>query len=690
VKGVGPAWADLLRTELQITTLGALLEHYPFRYEDRSQVLKVENLTQEHEGTYVQLIGTLGFGEVLGSGKGQRLVADLMQGSATIELVWFQGITWFKPRLATMRQVLVYGKLQSFNGRYSITHPEIEPYSPQKMAQLGLVPVYPTSDKMKSRRLDSKALGKIIAEGLAIALPHLEEDLPKNIVDQKGLMSRAMAVQIIHWPLDAELLATARLRLKCAELVRVQLPMCLAKAENDRDVVGIPFVKGALIKEFIENVLPFSLTDAQRRVTKEIWDDTHSGHHMNRLLQGDVGSGKTAVAFISMLMAVESGYQACLMAPTEILAEQHFAGLSVWAHAMGLQLVKLTGSITAKNRRPLHAGLASGAIHMLVGTHALIEDTVVFKNLALVVIDEQHRFGVRQRARLRNKGADGLAPHVLIMTATPIPRTLALTKFADLQVSVIDQLPAGRKPIVTVHRYEKDREKIYSFIDSELEKGRQAYFVFPLIEESEKLPLKALEAEIEAIEHRFSAFKVGIVHGRQKWPQREPIMRGFLANEIQILVATTVIEVGINVPNASVMLIENSERFGLAQLHQLRGRVGRGADQSYCILLSKQNPSADGRKRLHAMVSHTDGFLLAELDLELRGSGDMGGTQQSGLMLFSLVDLAQDKALVSEMYEAVDKLVSLAGNSATSIYAQTWAQALFMVTKPLQNLQKVG
>lgn len=676
VKGVGPQRAELLRTELGIHTLGQLVEYYPFRYEDRSKVTRIEDLQPEMEGEAVQIAGTLGEPDLVGGGRQERLVLDLYQGPYSIELLWFQGIKWVKPRLASLRQVLVYGRLQFFNGRFSIVHPEVEAFSADTMSNRGLLPVYGTTEKMKARRLDSKALAKIIQQALPFALPHIVEDLPAELLKAEQLIPKATAMQAIHQPIDEALLEQATHRLKFSELFRIQLTLCVNKIENEKEVPGIVFQKGELVTRFVQEVLPFELTEAQRRVLNEIWADTHGGRHMNRLLQGDVGSGKTAVAFIAMLMAVESGYQACIMAPTEILAEQHNATLSVWAQKLGLRLEKLTGSVPARVRKPLHEGLQNSDVHMLVGTHALVEDTVLFKNLGLCIIDEQHRFGVSQRAKLRDKGPAGYLPHILIMTATPIPRTLSLTLYGDLDVSVIDQLPAGRKKIVTVHRYDKDRLKLNEFIRQEIHQGRQVYMVYPLIEESEKLDARALEEGLEAVQKQFPEFAVGVVHGRMKWAEREPVMQSFLRNEIQILVATTVIEVGINVPNATIMVIENAERFGLSQLHQLRGRVGRGGSQSYCILLTKNNLTQEGRQRIQAMVTHADGFVLSELDLKLRGAGDMMGTQQSGQMNLHLADLARDQEIVASAHERAEQIVRQAGPHPRAVLQLPWAKAL--------------
>ncbi len=689
IKGIGPARADLLKTELGIHTLGQLVEYYPFRYEDRSKVERIEDLRLEQEGEPVQITGSLTDVEVVGSGRQERLVATLWQGAYSMELVWFQAVKYVRPRISALKQVIVYGRLQHFNGRFSLVHPEIEAYTPETLAQRGLHPVYHTTERMKQRKLDSKALQKIMLAAVPLAIPHITEDLPAELLKADGLLPKAQAIQAIHHPIDAPLAEAARYRLKFAELLRLGLTLAINKAENDKEVPGIRLKKGALVPKFLQEVLPFDLTEAQRRVLREIWGDMHNGHHMNRLLQGDVGSGKTAVAFMAMLMAVESGHQACLMAPTEILAEQHYASLRPWGQKLGLRLEKLTGSVSAKLRKPLHQGLEDGTVHMLVGTHALVEEPVRFQSLALCIIDEQHRFGVSQRARLRAKGPEGYVPHVLIMTATPIPRTLSLTVYGDLDVSIIDELPAGRKKIVTVHRYERDRQKLYDFIRQEIGQGRQCYMVFPLIEESEKLEAKALEEGLEMVKAALPEFETGVVHGRMKWAEREPEMIKFLNNETQILVATTVIEVGINVPNATIMVIENAERFGLSQLHQLRGRVGRGGNQSYCVLLTKDSLTQDGRQRIQAMVTHSDGFVLSELDLQLRGAGDLLGTQQSGQVQLQLSNLATDKEIVEQTHKRAEQMVRQMPYPR-DLLKLDWAKAL-MVHQPYHaSFHKVG
>ena len=690
VKGIGPQRAEILRTELGIFTLGQLVEYYPFRYEDRSKVTRIEDLQPEMEGQNVQITGTLGSMETVGAGRQERLVIEMGNGGYSLELLWFQGIKYVKPRLASMRQVIAYGRLQYFNGRFSIVHPELEAFTPEALTGKGLVPVYNTTEKMKQRRLDSKALGKLILAALPQAVPYVVEDLPQAILVAEGMLPKTQAVQTIHYPMDEALLEAATHRLKFSELFRIQLALCVNKSENEREVAGIPFRRGELVTRFREEILPFELTEAQRRVLNEIWADTHGGKHMNRLLQGDVGSGKTAVAFLAMLMAVESGYQACLMAPTEILAQQHYTLLTDWAEKLGLRLELLTGSVSAKARKPLHEGLQDGSVQMLVGTHAVVEEAVIFKSLALCIVDEQHRFGVSQRAKLRNKGPGGRVPHILIMTATPIPRTLSLTLYGDLDVSVIDQMPLGRKKIVTVHRYDKDRLKLNEFIRQEIYQGRQVYMVYPLIEESEKLEAKALEEGVETVRAQFPEFTVGIVHGRMKWPEREAEMLRFLRNEAQILVATTVIEVGINVPNATIMVIENAERFGLSQLHQLRGRVGRGGNQSYCVLMTTTALGQNGRQRIQALVTHTDGFILSELDLKLRGAGDMMGTQQSGQLALQLADLATDQDIVTQAREWAERLVAEIGTNPRLILQQPWANALMERHVYSAGFHKVG
>jgi ATP-dependent DNA helicase RecG len=676
LKGVGPERADILKKELEIFTFGDLLKLYPYRYIDRTQFYSTQHI--DNTQTFIQLKGKLKDIRELGEGRARRLTAVFYDSDGEIELVWFQGVKWLVKSLNTKETYVLYGKPSWFNGKLNITHPDLEPLSAYTSEEAGTFrAMYNTSEKMKTRSLDSKGISKLMMTLLAQLKPeHISENLPKDILSKYQLMSRYEAIKNIHLPSTLALQTAAVKRLKFEELFLIQLNLLQLKIIRKREA-GIFFEKvDHYFKNFYEQALPFELTNAQKRVLKEIRKDTLSNKQMNRLLQGDVGSGKTIVALLTMLMAIDNNYQAALMAPTEILAQQHYAGLKELCEKIGVRIELLTGSSKSKHRKELLADLAEGKIHILLGTHALLEDNVIFKNLGIVVIDEQHRFGVAQRAKLWKKNT--IAPHILVMTATPIPRTLAMTLYGDLDVSVLDELPPGRKPIKTVHRYETQRIGVFDFMRDEIKLGRQIYIVYPLIEESEKLDLVDLQNGFESISRAFPLpqYNVSIVHGKMKAENKDFEMQRFVKGETQIMVATTVIEVGVNVPNASVMIIENAERFGLSQLHQLRGRVGRGAEQSYCILMTTHKISADGKTRIKTMVDTNDGFKIAEVDLKLRGPGNMEGTQQSGNVDLKIANLATDGPIIEEARKAAialleeDATLDKQENAALKYYLQ--------------------
>lgn len=654
LKGVGPSRAELLKKEIQIHTFEDLLHYYPFRYIDRTQFHKVNQLLGDMSAA--QIMGRLVSLEEVGEGRKKRLVGQFRDDTGILELVWFQQIVWVKKGLQVGNVYIMYGKPTVFNGQLSITHPEMELYqSGQKaIGNMSLQPVYNSTEKLKKFSLDSKGIQKLQAGLLQILAPQLREMLPVYVVDKHHLMPLPQALQAIHFPRNTGELKEAIRRLKFDELFYIQLKMLKTKMLNTQKFKGHRFTQvGEKFNTFYKDHIPFELTNAQKRVIKEIRKDTDSGAQMNRLVQGDVGSGKTVVALMSMLLAIDNDCQACLMAPTEILAQQHYQSISKLLPNQLANVHLLTGSVPKKERRVIHAQLEDGTLDILVGTHALIEDVVKFKNLGFVVIDEQHRFGVEQRAKLWRK--NHIPPHMLVMTATPIPRTLAMTLYGDLDISVIDELPKGRKPIKTMHLYESSRLRMFGFIRDEISKGRQVYIVYPLIKESEKMDLLYLEAGLEALTQQFPMphYQISIVHGKLSAKEKDSEMQRFAKGDTQIMVATTVIEVGVDVPNASVMVIENAERFGLSQLHQLRGRVGRGAEQSYCLLMSGNKLSKDGKLRLDTMVRTNDGFEIAEVDLQLRGPGDLSGTQQSGVLALKLADLAQDQALLVEIRNSV-------------------------------------
>ena len=658
LKGVGLSRADVLKKELQISNFEDLLRHFPYKYIDRTRFYKIKDIYPDLP--YVQVLARITHIEVLGEKHTKRLVAQAKDDTGVIELVWFQGIKWIEKTIAVGKAYVLFGKPGFFNGKAQMAHPEMEPYSTeasQRKGNLTLQPAYNSTEKLKQFQLDSKGIQKLVTVLLEQQLKDIHENLPLYIINQFKLTGRAEAYRNIHFPEDATKLNEATYRLKFEELFFLQLKLLKSKLNRTQKFKGNVFeTVGRFFNEFYQHKLPFALTNAQKRVLKEIRQDTQRGVQMNRLLQGDVGSGKTVVALMSMLIAIDNGFQTCIMAPTEILANQHYQTINELVGDGFVEIALLTGSTPQKARRKLHERLESGELKILIGTHALIEDKVQYKNLGFVVIDEQHRFGVEQRARLWRKNT--IPPHILVMTATPIPRTLAMTLYGDLDVSVIDELPAGRKPIQTLHFYEAQRLRMFGFMKQEIAKGRQIYVVYPLIQESEKLDLKNLEEGIETMAHEFPlpTYKISIVHGKLKPAEKQFEMDRFIKGETQIMVATTVIEVGVNIPNASVMIIENAERFGLSQLHQLRGRVGRGAEQSYCILMSSHKLSHDGRIRLDTMVKTNNGFEIAETDLQLRGPGNIEGTQQSGVLDLKVANLVTDQELLIQARKCVEDI----------------------------------
>ena len=645
----------MLRKELEISTYEDLLYHFPYRYFDRTQLNKIRDITPETE--FVQLIGTIINIQEEGIGRRKRLLATLYDDTGRIELVWFQGADWMKKSLRENEKYLVFGRVAFFNGVPNIPHPDTDLLS-SETAKAGMQPVYPTTEKLRAKGVSNRSFAKITQSLFEkISVGDVPEILPSNIISEYKLCNRYHALRWIHFPDSDEHKYAAQHRLKWEELFLSQLKIGQLRLQHTIQP-GYRFeTVGDHFNDFFNKHLPFELTNAQKRVLKEIRQDTLTGKQMNRLIQGDVGSGKTIVALMSMLLALDNGFQACMMAPTEILAQQHYQSIHGLLEEMKVPVALFTGSIKGKERKEILKALADGTIQVVVGTHALIEETVQFKNLGLAVIDEQHRFGVQQRARLWQKNE--LAPHVLVMTATPIPRTLAMTLYGDLDVSVIDELPPGRQKIKTVHRNEMNRVKVMEFMRSEIDKGRQAYIVYPLIEESEKLDYESLAAGYEQVKIFFPEhkYKIAMVHGRQDAEERERNMQRFVKGDADVLVATTVIEVGVNVPNASVMLIESAERFGLSQLHQLRGRVGRGSEQSYCILLTGNKLSEDSVKRMNIMVSTANGFVIAEKDLEMRGPGDLYGTKQSGVLKFKIADIVHDIPLLEQTRNAAQQLL---------------------------------
>lgn len=656
LKGVGASRAEVLKKELQITNFEDLLRYFPYKYIDRTRFYKIKDI--QPEMPYVQVIARLSHTEIIGEKHTRRLVAQAFDDTGVIELVWFQGIKWAEKTLVKGKAYVLFGKPGFFNGKAQMAHPEMEPYSPealQRKGNLTLQPAYNSTEKLKQFSLDSKGIQKLVAGLLEQHFKNIPENLPAYILNQFSLTNRQDAYRNIHFPDDADRLNEAIQRLKFEELFFLQLKLLKNKLQHSQKFKGNIFgTVGFFFNEFYHHKLPFDLTNAQKRVLKEIRQDTQRGVQMNRLLQGDVGSGKTVVALMSMLLAIDNGFQTCIMAPTEILASQHYQTIKELVGDDFIQVGLLTGSTPQKARKILHQQLENGELKILIGTHALIEDKVQYKNLGFVVIDEQHRFGVEQRAKLWRKNT--IPPHILVMTATPIPRTLAMTLYGDLDVSVIDELPKGRKPIQTVHFYENHRLRMFGFMKQEIAKGRQVYVVYPLIKESEKLDLKNLEDGVETMAREFPLpdYRISIVHGKLKPVDKQFEMNRFIKGETQIMVATTVIEVGVNIPNASVMIIENAERFGLSQLHQLRGRVGRGAEQSFCILMSSQKLSREGKIRLETMVKTNNGFEIAETDLQLRGPGNIDGTQQSGVLDLKVANLVADQELLIRIRKFVE------------------------------------
>ena len=668
--GVGPHRADILDKELNIRSLHDLLYYFPYKYVDRSRIYAIREVNGNMP--YIQLKGCILSFETFGEGRQRRLVAHFSDNTGIVDLVWFQGIKYLAGKYKTNQEYIVFGKPAVFNGRINMAHPDIEPPSATSTSP-GLRPYYNTTEKMKRTSLNSHAIEKLEHTLLSRIMP-LKETLPAYLLNEHHLIGLNEALQNIHFPKDAHWLSKAQLRLKFEELFYLQLDILRYSKERQKKYNGFVFNRiGESFNTFYRQNLPFPLTDAQKRVLREIRKDVGSGKQMNRLLQGDVGSGKTLVALMSMLMAIDNGFQACMMAPTEILANQHLKTIREFLHGMDIRVELLTSSVKGRKREEILAGLLTGDIHILAGTHAIIEDTVNFSRLGLVIIDEQHRFGVAQRAKLWKKNTT--PPHVLVMTATPIPRTLAMTVYGDLDVSVIDQLPPGRKPIETIHQFDNRRDALHSFIRKQIQEGRQIYIVYPLIQESEKMDIKNLEDGYTHICEAFPECRVCKVHGKMKPAEKEEEMQRFVRGEAQIMVSTTVIEVGVNVPNASVMVIENAERFGLSQLHQLRGRVGRGAEQSYCILVTGYKLSEETRKRIEIMTRSNDGFEIAEADLKLRGPGDLEGTQQSGIAFhLKIADLAHDGQLLQYARQAAQKLIGLDPDGTHEENRTIWTQ----------------
>ncbi len=646
LKGVGPNRAALLRSELGIQTYQDLIHLFPNRYIDRTQFYTINGL--QKNTSEVQIVGRVTSIREVQQKRGKRLVATFRDASGQMELVWFRGHKWIKAQLKPNVDYVAFGKVNWFNGQFSMPHPELELKSEyDRGLRTAIQPVYPSTEKLGNQGISNRVLIKLMEQLFSQIKVQFEESLSDDILIQNKFISKQDALRNIHFPKSQSLLSKAQFRLKFEELFYIQLQLVHKNLVRKSKIKGFNFERvGPYFNRFYGSHLPFELTNAQKRVIKDIRTDMGSNAQMNRLLQGDVGSGKTIVAFLSMLIAIDNGFQATMMAPTEILANQHYSGLKPLCEAIGLRLALLTGSSKTSERKRIHAQLEDGDLHILVGTHAILEDKVQFNNLGLAIIDEQHRFGVAQRSKLWHKNTT--PPHVLVMTATPIPRTLAMSVYGDLDISVIDELPPGRKPVKTVHRFDSNRLKVFRFIKDEITKGRQVYFVYPLIKESQTLDFKDLMDGYESISREFPKpdYQISIVHGQMKAADKAYEMQRFIKGETQIMVATTVIEVGVNIPNASVMVIESAERFGLSQLHQLRGRVGRGAEQSYCILMTSHKLGDDSQTRMQTMVRSTDGFEIAEVDLKLRGPGDIMGTQQSGVLRLKIANIIQDKALL--------------------------------------------
>ncbi|MGO3707297.1 MAG: ATP-dependent DNA helicase RecG [Mesonia hippocampi] len=657
LKGVGPQRAELLQKELSIYTYADLLNFYPNRYIDKSKYYKINQL--QNTNSEVQIIGKIIHIKTVEQKRGKRLVAKFSDETGSIELVWFKGIKWIKESLLLNKAYVVFGKINWFNGSFSMPHPELELLETHKKnIRIAMQPIYPSTEKLSKRGISNKVITQLIQQLLKETYKGITETLPDYFVEELNLIPKNKAVINIHFPQSQEYLAKAQFRLKFEELFYIQLQLLIKNKLRKQKIKGFVFEKvGENFTNLYHNHLPFNLTNAQKRVVKEIRNDVGSGAQMNRLLQGDVGSGKTIVALLVSLLALDNNFQVCLMAPTEILATQHFHGIQEFCKHIDVSIALLTGSSKTAERKKIHQQLESGELQLLIGTHAVLEDKVKFKNLGLAIIDEQHRFGVAQRAKLWKK--NHIPPHILVMTATPIPRTLAMSLYGDLDISVIDELPPGRKAIQTVHRYDSNRLKVFHFMREEIAKGRQVYIVYPLIEESEALDYKDLMDGYESIAREFPApkYQISVVHGKMKAADKDFEMNRFAAGETQIMIATTVIEVGVNVPNASVMIIESSERFGLSQLHQLRGRVGRGAEQSYCILMTGQKLSNDSKTRIQTMVQTNDGFKIAEVDLKLRGPGNLMGTQQSGVLQLKIADIVKDNLLLAKAREYAKRVL---------------------------------
>ncbi|WP_228235998.1 ATP-dependent DNA helicase RecG [Allomuricauda sp. M10] len=657
LKGVGPNRADILKAELGIETYRDLLHLFPNRYLDRTSYYKINQL--QPSGADVQVVGKIIHLKMVEQKRGKRLVATFVDETGQMELVWFRGHKWIKESLKINEPYVVFGRVSQYGSTFSIPHPEMELlHQHQQGLKVAMQPIYPSTEKLSAKGITNRVVSKMVQQLILESKGLFAEPLPVSILDELRLISKTEAILNIHFPKNQELLARAQFRLKFEELFFVQMQLISKKMLRKQKIKGLPFENvGENFTTFFENHLPFNLTEAQKRVIKEIRNDLGSNAQMNRLLQGDVGSGKTIVALMCMLLAIDNGFQACLMAPTEILATQHYNGLKELLVNMDLKIALLTGSTKKSERTLLHNQLENGNLNILVGTHAVLEDKVQFKNLALAIVDEQHRFGVAQRSKLWHK--NDTPPHILVMTATPIPRTLAMSLYGDLDVSVIDELPPGRKPVTTVHRFDNNRLKVFGFLKDEIKKGRQVYIVYPLIQESEAMDYKDLMDGYESIARDFPQpeYQISIIHGQMKPADKDYEMERFVKGETQIMVATTVIEVGVNVPNASVMIIESAERFGLSQLHQLRGRVGRGAEQSFCILMTGHKLSEDAKTRLQTMTRTNDGFEIAEVDLKLRGPGDLMGTQQSGLLALKIADIVKDNQILqTARYHAMQLL----------------------------------
>jgi ATP-dependent DNA helicase RecG len=657
LKGVGPNRGELLRKELGIRTYQDLVNFYPNRYLDRTRFYKINEL--QNNAAEVQLVGKIINIKTVEQKRGKRLVATFVDETGQMELVWFQGQKWVRESLQLNVAIVIFGKCTSFNNVYNMAHPEIELLKEHEQSlRSAMQPVYPSTETLTNRGITNRAINKLLQQLFNEMQALFSETLPAYLIDELQLISKKAALFNIHFPTSGDALAKAQFRLKFEELFFIQLQLITKNLIRKHKIKGHPFtLVGEYFNNFFQNHLPFDLTNAQKRVLKEIRNDMGNPAQMNRLLQGDVGSGKTIVAFMSMLLALDNGFQSCLMAPTEILANQHFFGLNELAKDLNINIKILTGSTKTAERKIIHEELENGSLHIIIGTHALLEDKVKFNNLGLAVIDEQHRFGVEQRSKLWKKNE--IPPHVLVMTATPIPRTLAMSLYGDLDVSVIDELPPGRKPIQTVHRFDANRLKVWKFLRDEIALGRQIYIVYPLIQESEKMDFKDLMDGYESISRDFPLpqYAISIVHGKMKPADKDAEMKRFSEGKTNIMVATTVIEVGVNIPNASVMIVESAERFGLSQLHQLRGRVGRGAEQSYCILMTSHKLSSDSKTRMETMVRTNDGFEIAEVDLKLRGPGDLMGTQQSGVLNLQIADIVRDRDILQLARQHAVKLL---------------------------------